>query len=166
MAAASKSSNRDTGIGKAGVQGVGVIALTLLLGGISLSLVYGMVAFWPQSDTNGKITGTTAVLLGQTVTLDPDRSVLVLVILAGATGASAAVLRSFFKYAGRAPPGLELGAVLPPHADRRGAPGAVHVHRRARWTAVVIRGASRQPVRLRGSRDLSSACSPPRPPRS
>ena len=100
MATASRSSSRDTGIGKAGVPGVGVIALTLLLGAIPLCLVYCLVAFWPQAGADGKITGTTAVLFGQTVALDADRSVLVLVIIAGATGASAAVLRSFFKYAG------------------------------------------------------------------
>ena len=100
MAAASASSRRDTGVGKAGVQGGWVIALTALLGAISLSLVYSMVAFWPNSDADGKITGSSAAFLGQTVTLDADRSLLVLVILAGATGGSAAVLRSFFKYAG------------------------------------------------------------------
>ncbi len=90
------------GIGRRGVGARSAVALTVLFGVATVWLLYTLLAFWPPSYESNVTTApnTTASYLGLTIVLDRERSLLVMVALAGATGAMGHVLRSFFRYVG------------------------------------------------------------------
>jgi hypothetical protein len=90
------------GIGRRGVGARAAVVLTVLFAALTVWLLYTLLAFWPPSYETGATTGTEtrAVYLGQTIVLDRERGLLVMVALAGATGAMGHVLRSFFRYVG------------------------------------------------------------------
>jgi hypothetical protein len=76
------------------VSRLGVIVLGLILLIMAVTLLYLLIGLWPPPS------GQTTLATNPPVTLDSERSYLLLVALAGATGAIVHVLRSFFAYAG------------------------------------------------------------------
>jgi hypothetical protein len=90
------------GIGRRGVGARAAVVLTVLFAALTVWLLYTLLAFWPPSYETNVTTApeTRADYLGQTIVLDRERSLLVLVAVAGATGAMGHVLRSFFRYVG------------------------------------------------------------------
>jgi hypothetical protein len=79
-----------------------VIVLAVVFGAAAIILVYSLLAFWPPS-IDGNATGVPATqteFFGLTIVLERERSLLLLVAIAGATGAMGHVIRSFFRYVG------------------------------------------------------------------
>lgn len=75
------------------VGGLGIATLTVFLFVATIGLMAGLMTFWP-------VTSDESTSLTQAEQLTRERSLLLMVGLAGATGAMGHVLRSFFHYAG------------------------------------------------------------------
>ena len=95
---------RDSGVLMGGVGTIGVIVLTIVLIAASLLALYSLMVFWPptlsDADLGKVLPDTHSDWFGIPWVLDRDRSLMLMVAIAGATGAMAYVLRSFFKYVG------------------------------------------------------------------
>jgi hypothetical protein len=97
----------DTGIGKRGVTGIWVIAISVLFVVETLVLLYAVMIFWPPTlaltatgQTSGIPPDTTAVFFGNTIVMTREQNLLLLMAVLGGLGAMGHVFRSFFKYVG------------------------------------------------------------------
>src|SRR5206468_167609 len=96
-----KGGDQDTGVGRGPVAPAIIIICSLFFIGLGILLLYALWKFFPENLPAGATdTGKHTTFLGGTFNLTREADLLVAVAIAGAVGAMAHVLRSFYKYVG------------------------------------------------------------------
>jgi hypothetical protein len=95
-------SARDTGVGKGAVGGFWIVVLGIIFVTFAMVLFYAVITFWPPTPnpTVSPEPDFESVFFGRSITISPERGLLLIVALAGALGAMGYVLRSFAAYVG------------------------------------------------------------------
>lgn len=93
-------SNDRPGPGMNPVKTPGIVAVWILLAGLSALLVYLVVAFWPQISTSGTATSGNISFFGWSISAGVDERLFVIVPVTGAIGGILHALRSLYQYVG------------------------------------------------------------------